>query len=71
MPSYVFTATKHPTVRMVSDDPSGDSLPDYLGPWVRTDAPWGGQDANLVTSIRAALEAREDDASDDEPPVHH
>ena len=68
MPSYVFTSTKHPTVCMVSDDPTGDSLPLRLGPWVRTDAPWNGQHAGFVAGIRELLETREDQARDDEPP---
>ena len=67
MPSYVFASAKHPTVLMVSDDPTGRSLPSHLGPWIRTDAPWDGQDAHFVASIREMLEASEDDASDDEP----
>jgi hypothetical protein len=72
MPTYVFTSAKHPTVCMVTDDPTGNSLPQNLGPWVRTDAPWDGQDGDLVASIRGVLEVREDDAADDEPPpVRH
>lgn len=53
---------------MVSDDPTGDSLPLRLGPWVRTDAPWNGQHAGFVAGIRELLETREDQARDDEPP---
>jgi len=68
MPSYVFTSTKNPMVCMVSDDPTGDSLPARLGPWVRTEAPWDGQDADFVAGIREVLETWEDEAWGDEPP---
>jgi hypothetical protein len=68
MSSYLFTSRQNPLVCVVSDDPTGGSLPAQLGPWDRTETPWGGQDADLIAGIRKFLEALEAGPEDDEPP---
>lgn len=54
-------------VCVVSDDPTGASLPSRLGPWVKTEVPWDGQDAAFLIGIREFLERGEDRAWGDEP----
>jgi hypothetical protein len=66
--SYVFSSTKNPMVCVVSGDPTRESLPPTLGPWVRTEAPRGGQDADFPAGIREVLETGEDKTWDGEPP---
>jgi hypothetical protein len=66
MTSYLFTSRQNPMLCMVSNDPSGESLPARWGPWDRSETPWDGQDAGLVAGVRALLEARERQAADDE-----
>jgi hypothetical protein len=53
-------------VCVVTPDPTGASLPAQYGPWDLTEAPWDGQDAGLVASVREMLEARETDLPDDD-----
>jgi hypothetical protein len=73
MSSYLFTSRRDPMLCVVSDDPTGESLPAKYGPWDRTEVPWDGEDAGLVAGIREMLEEREVGSMDDgsAPPAEY
>ena len=71
--SYLFTSRRDPLLCVITPDSTGGALPAEWGPWDRTEAPWDGQDANLVAGVREMLEEREGDLPDDDggPPTRH